>query len=339
VGVNSMFKIAINGFGRIGKVFLRAAVEQGALGRDFELVAINSRSALDMHAHLFKYDSTYGPFRGTVEARPEALVVNGHAIKWIQEKDPAKLPWKSLGVDLVLESTGEHNTREDAEKHIAAGARYVLVSAPCKSPDATIVLGVNDQRLEKGLKLFSIASCTTNCLALVLKALNARYGVERGFLTTCHAYTNDQRILDSSHNDWRRARAGAVNIIPTTTGAAKAIGEVIPELAGKMDGIALRVPVPCGSMNDLVITLKNAPADAREVNAELKRASEHELKGILKYTEEPLVSRDIVGSPYSSIVDGKLTKAIGNMVKVSSWYDNEFGYSSRLVDFIRKLAK
>ncbi|MEM4166253.1 MAG: type I glyceraldehyde-3-phosphate dehydrogenase [Candidatus Bilamarchaeaceae archaeon] len=333
-------KIAISGFGRIGKMFLRAAVAQGAIGKDFDIVAINTRSDIKMHLHLFKYDSVFGKFEGTLEEDNGHLVVNGHKIKWVRETDPLKLPWKELGVDLVVESTGEFTKREDAEKHIKAGASYVLLSAPGKGVDATIVPGVNDHILDvKKMKIISLASCTTNCLAPVLKVIDGKFGIESGFLSTVHAYTNDQRILDGSHEkDWRRARAAAVNIIPTTTGAAKAIGEVLPQLNGKMDGVAFRVPVPDGSLNDMVLLLKKA-ASAKEINDELSRASREELKGILEYTEEPLVSSDIVGNPHSSIVDGQLTKCIGNLAKISAWYDNEYGYSNRLVDLTRKMSK
>jgi len=331
-------KVAISGFGRIGKIFLRAAIEQGAFGKDIEIVAINTRSAADMHAHLFKYDSVYGKFNGTIEVKDNTLVVNGKEIKWIQEADPLKLPWKELDVDLVVESTGVFRSRDDAEKHIKAGAKRVLISAPGKGCDATIVPGVNDHTLNKDMTLFSLASCTTNCLAPVLKVIDEKFGIESGFLSTVHAYTNDQRVLDGSHKDWRRARAAAVNIIPTTTGAAKAIGMVIPSLEGKMDGVAFRVPVPCGSINDMALHLKNETT-AEDINKELKRASNEELKGILAYSEEALVSSDILGRPESSIVDGNLTKVKGNLAKISSWYDNEYGYSNRLVDFIKKISK
>lgn len=331
-------RIAISGFGRIGKMFLKAAIAQGALGKDFDVVAINTRSAVDMHVHLFKYDSTYRRFDGTVEARNGQFIVNGYEIRWIQETDPLKLPWKELKVDLVLDSTGEFTSREEAEKHLSAGAKKVLISAPGKGVDATIVPGVNDHILQANMKIISLASCTTNCLAPVLKVLHTKFEIEHGFLSTIHAYTNDQQVLDASHKDLRRARAAAINIIPTTTGAAKAIGEVLPELQGKLDGVAFRVPVPSGSINDLVCTVKKSTS-AKEVNEELKRASLEELKGILSYTEEPLVSSDIIGTTYSSIVDGQLTKVNGNLVKVSSWYDNEFGYSNRLVDFIKKEAR
>ncbi len=331
-------KVAISGFGRIGKMFLRAAIAQDAVGKDFNIVAINTRSGVDMHAHLFKHDSVYGRFNGTVETKGDSIIVNDHEIKWVQEVDPLKLPWKELEVDIVLESTGEFRSKEDAEKHIKAGAKKVIISAPGKGVDATVVPGVNDHIITKDMKLFSLASCTTNCLAPVLKVIDEKFGIESGFLTTVHAYTNDQRVLDGSHKDWRRARAAAVNIIPTSTGAARAIGMVIPALEGKMDGIALRVPVPCGSINDIALILKKETT-AREINSELKRASNEELKGILAYTEEQIVSADIIGRPESSIVDGSLTRVIGSQAKILAWYDNEYGYSNRLVDFIKKLKK
>jgi glyceraldehyde 3-phosphate dehydrogenase len=331
-------KIAISGFGRIGKSFLRAAVASGALGRDFDIVAINTRSDIGGHLHLFKYDSVHGRFGGEVKAENGDFIVNGYKIKWIQETDPEKLPWKELGVDLVLESSGKFRSREDAEKHLRAGAKQVIISAPGKGVDATIVPGVNDGGFKKEMRVLSLASCTTNCLAPVIKVINDKFGVEAGFLSTIHAYTNDQMIIDGSHKDLRRARAGAVNIIPTTTGAAKAIGEVIPEMAGRMDGVAFRVPVPDGSMNDMSLLLKNE-ASAEQINAELKRASENELAGILGYTEEPVVSTDVIGDSRSSIVDGALTKSFGRLVKISAWYDNEYGYSCRLVDFVSKIAR
>jgi len=331
-------KVAISGFGRIGKAFLKAAIELGALGKDFDVVAINTRSAVEGHAHLFRYDSVYGRFKGKVEVKDGNLVINNHTIKWINETDPLKLPWKELDVDVVLESTGTFRSRADSEKHIKAGAKAVLISAPGKEVDATIVPGVNDHKVEKGMKVFSLASCTTNCLAPVLKVIDTKFGIEQGFLSTIHAYTNDQNIVDGSHSDLRRARAGAINIIPTSTGAAKAIGEVLPMLSGKMDGLAFRVPVPCGSMNDMTLLLKN-DANAEQINAELKRASNEELKGILGYTEDEIVSTDVIGTTFSAIVDSRLTKSKGRLVKISAWYDNEYGYSCRLVDFVRKLGK
>jgi glyceraldehyde 3-phosphate dehydrogenase len=330
-------RIAISGFGRIGKSFLKAAIKQGALGKDFDVVAINTRSPPDKHAHLFRYDSVYGRFDGTVEIKDDSFVVNGYAIKWISETDPAKLPWKELEVDLVLESTGKFRKREDCEAHLQAGAGMVLISAPAKGEiDATIVPGVNEETLSKDMKVVSLASCTTNCLAPVLKVVEDKFGIESGFMSTIHAYTNDQNMVDGSHKDLRRARAGAVNIIPTSTGAAKAIGQVLPALDGKMDGLAYRVPVPDGSLIDITLLLKK-DTTPEELNAALKQASENELKGILGYTEEPLVSSDIIENPLSSMVDGALTKAKGKLVKISAWYDNEYGYSSRLVDFVRKL--
>ncbi len=331
-------RVAISGFGRIGKSFLRAAVEQGALGRDFEVVAINTRSPVEQHAHLFKYDSVYGKFDGKIEVRGGNLVINSHEIKWITETDPLKLPWKDFEVDIVLDSTGAFKSRMDAEKHIKAGARAVLISAPAKEVDATIVPGVNDHTINREMKVFSLASCTTNCLAPIVDVIEKKFGIENGFLSTIHAYTNDQNIVDGSHSDLRRARAAAMNIIPTTTGAAKAIGEVIGQLSGRMDGIAFRVPVPCGSMNDITLLISKK-ADPDEINDELKRASAEELKGILGYTEEPLVSTDIIGTSLSAIVDGNLTRANGRLVKICAWYDNEFGYSNRLVDFIRRFSK
>ncbi len=331
-------KIAISGFGRIGKTFLKAAIKTNAFGKDFEVVAINTRSAVEPHAHLFKYDSTFGTFEGTVETKNGNLIINGIEIKWIRETDPLKLPWKELGIDLVLESTGEFATREEAEKHIKAGAKKVLISAPGKEVDGTFVPGVNDSEYKPEMRILSLASCTTNGLAPILKILQKNIGIEKGFMTTVHAYTNDQRILDGSHSDLRRARAASVNIIPTTTGAAKAIGLVIPELSGKLDGTSLRVPVPDGSINDITLIMSKETTK-EQINELLKNASENEMKGVLFYTTEPIVSSDIIGTTYSSIVDGQLTKVNGSLVKIFSWYDNEFGYSCRLVDFIKKLSK
>ncbi|MBU0532736.1 type I glyceraldehyde-3-phosphate dehydrogenase [Candidatus Micrarchaeota archaeon] len=332
-----MMRIAISGFGRIGKSFLKAAIERGMLGKEFDVVAINTRSPVESHIHLFKYDSVYGRFKGTVEAKDGDFIVNDYRIKWISETDPLKLPWRELEVDLVLESTGNFRSREDSEKHLKAGARMVLISAPGKGVDATIVQGVNEEKLTKEMKVFSLASCTTNCLAPVLKVVEGKFGIETGFMSTIHAYTNDQNIVDGSHKDLRRARAGAINIIPTTTGAAKAVGDVLPSLSGKMDGLAYRVPVADGSLTDITLLFKQETS-AEELNAEFERASKEELKGILGYTEEPIVSCDVIGNPLSSIVDGTLTKSNGKLVKISAWYDNEFGYSNRLVEFVKKLA-
>ena len=313
---------------------MKAAISQGALGKDFDVVAINTRSPVENHVHLFRYDSVYGRFDGSVEAKGGNFVVNGYEIRWIQETDPEKLDW--TGIDLVLESSGKFRSRADAEKHLKAGAKKVLISAPGKDVDRTIVPGVNDHALDDNMRIISLASCTTNCLAPIVKVIDEAFGIESGFISTIHAYTNDQNILDGSHKDLRRARAAAVNIIPTTTGAAKAIGDVVPSLKGKMDGIAFRVPVADGSMNDISLLLKKEVA-AEDVNAELRKAAEGKLEGILGYTEEPLVSSDIIGTTESGIVDGALTKANGRLVKISAWYDNEYGYSCRLVDFIKSL--
>ncbi|MEW6329749.1 MAG: type I glyceraldehyde-3-phosphate dehydrogenase, partial [Candidatus Micrarchaeota archaeon] len=291
-------KVAINGFGRIGRNVLRAAVRMRA---GFDVVAVNDLTDPKTLAHLLKYDSVQGVFDAGVSAKEGAIVVNGKEIKVLAEKDPANLPWKSMGVDIAIESTGLFTEREGAAKHISAGAKKVLISAPAKNPDATLVLGVNEKIYDPAKHdIISMASCTTNCLAPVAKVLNDSFGIRYGFMTTCHAYTNDQRILDLPHKDLRRARAAAVSIIPTTTGAAKAIGEVIPELKGKLDGIALRVPIPDGSVNDLV-TVLNTEVAREDVNAAVKAAAEGPMKGILQYTEEPLVSVDIIGNPHSSI--------------------------------------
>jgi len=333
-----MMKVAISGFGRIGKSFLKSAIKSGSLGKDFDVVAINTRSAVEPHAHLFKYDSTFGRFDGVVKTEQNNIIINDYKIKWIRETDPLKLPWGEMGIDLVIESSGKFRGRGDAEKHLTAGAKRVLISAPGIDVDGTFVPGVNDDFFNPKMKIISLASCTTNGLAPVLKVINEQLGIEKGFLTTIHAYTNDQRLLDGSHKDLRRSRSAAVNIIPTTTGAAKAIGLVIPDLNGKLDGISLRVPVLDGSINDITLLVKKETT-REEVNRFLKSASEGELKGILGYTDEPLVSSDIIGLTYSSIVDSQLTKANGKLIKISAWYDNEFGYSSRLVDFVNKIAK
>jgi glyceraldehyde 3-phosphate dehydrogenase len=326
-------KVGISGFGRIGRMFLRAAVEQGALGKDFDIVQINTRSDEKMNAHLFKYDSAQGTFPGTVEAKDGAIVVNGYEIKWTRETDPSKLSWGENGVDVVIESTGKFKSTADCQAHLDAGAKRVIISAPGKDC-AMIVPGVNMDSANREDKVFSLASCTTNCLAPVMKVLHENFNVQRGFMTTTHAYTNDQRVLDGSHKDLRRARAAAVSIIPTSTGAAKAIGKVIPELEGKMDGFSLRVPVVDGSITDITVEVEKETTK-KEVNAKLKEAAEGPLKGILQYLTEPLVSVDIIGNPHSSIVDSEYTNVSGNLVKVVSWYDNEYGYSNRLIDFIR----
>ena len=324
-------RIGISGFGRIGRMVLRAAADRGLLGKELEIVQINNRSDQYVNAHLFKYDSAQGRFNGTVEATDKSIIVNGYEIPWTSETDPERIPWGEHNVDLVIESTGRFRNAEEAGKHLTAGAKRVVISAPAKDCD-TIVPGVNMESANREAKVFSLASCTTNCLAPVAKVLLDEFGIEKGFMTTVHAYTNDQRILDGSHKDWRRARAAAASIIPTSTGAAKAIGLVVPELKGKMDGIAIRVPVPDGSVVDLAVELgKEASKD--EINEALKKAAEGKMKGILQYTEEPLVSVDIVGNPHSAIVDSGLTSSMGKLAKVFAWYDNEYGYSNRLLDF------
>jgi len=327
-------KVAVNGFGRIGKLVVRAAFERGFVGKKFDIVAINDTHDPQLSAHLFKYDSTQGRYAGKISADEGKIVIDGHEIKRVNSRDPSTLPWGALGVDLVLECTGAFTDRAGSSKHLQAGAKKVLISAPCKGgeADATIILGVNDDKYGKAKhSIVSIGSCTTNCLAPVAKVLDDNFGIESGFMTTCHAYTNDQLILDANHRDFRRARAGAVNIIPTSTGAAKAIGEVIPKLKGKMDGLALRVPIPVGSINDLTCLLSKE-AKKEEINAAMKKAAEGKMKGILEYTEEPIVSSDIVHSSASSIFDGLSTLSIGKTAKVLSWYDNEWGFSNRMVE-------
>ncbi len=331
-----MLRVGISGFGRIGRMFLRAAIAQGALGRDFDIVMINNRSGAKTNAHLFKYDSTQGIFDGTVEASDTEFIVNGKPIKWIGETSPENIPWSSENVDIVVESTGRFRKREQLEAHIKGGAKRVLISAPGEGVPM-IVPGVNNDKADHSETIFSLASCTTNCLAPMVKVLHDNFGLEKGFMTTVHAYTSDQRILDGSHKDLRRARAGAVSIIPTSTGAAKAIGKIMPELSGKLDGISLRVPVPDGSITDLSATLSKE-VTKEEVNSAFKKASETSLKGILQYTEEPIVSVDIIGNQYSIIFDSLLTNAMGNTVKIFGWYDNEYGYSCRLVDFIKEMG-
>lgn len=330
-------KIGINGFGRIGRVVYRIAHDNP----DIEVVAVNDLTDAATLAHLLKYDSTHGRFPAAVKAKDGALVVDGKQIKVFAEKDPAKLPWGDLGVDVVLESTGVFRTRDKIELHLKAGARKVLLSVPSKSPedvDATIVLGVNDGDLTSKVKIVSNASCTTNCLAPMVKAVNDAIGIEQGLMTTIHSYTNDQCILDFPHKDLRRARSAAINMIPTSTGAAKAIGLVIPDLKGKMNGIAIRVPTADGSLVDLVAMLKKN-VSTQDVNAAVKNAAEGELKGILEYSEDPLVSTDVIGNPHSSVFDSLSTMKIGEkMVKLISWYDNEYGYSCRCVDLFKRMA-
>ena len=329
-----VIKVGINGFGRIGRLVFRAMLDR----KEFEVVQINDITTADVLAHLLKYDSVHGKFKGDVTHSENAIIVNGKSIKVSAERDPANLPWKEIGVEAVVESTGVFRKKADIGKHIQAGAKKVVLTVPAKDEiDATIVLGVNDDMLKDEHQIVSNASCTTNCLAPVAKVLHDKFGIVKGFMTTVHAYTNDQKILDLPHKDLRRARAAGVSIIPTTTGAAKAAGIVIPELKGKIDGFALRVPVSDGSIVDLVVELKES-VTVELVNAAMKQAAEGSLKGILEYTEEPLVSCDIVGNPHSSIFDALSTMVMdGNMVKVVSWYDNEWGYSCRVMDLLAKM--
>lgn len=331
-------KVAINGFGRIGRLVLRIGQER--LQDDVEIVAINTSAKPDILAHLFKYDSCFGRFNGTVEAVEDGIIVNGKKIVVINEKDPSNLPWKDLGIDIVVESTGKFKKKEEAEKHITAGAKKVIITAPGNDEDVTIVMGVNEKDYDpKNHRIISNASCTTNCLAPVAKVIDEEFGIIKGLMTTIHSYTNDQQILDKTHKDLRRARAAAESIIPTTTGAAKAVGKVLPKLKGKLNGFALRVPTPTVSITDLVCEISK-PTTVEELNAKLKKASENELKGVLGYSEEPLVSVDYKGDDRSSIVDALSTMVLeDNMIKVVAWYDNEWGYSSRTVDLINYIAE
>lgn len=332
-------KVAINGFGRIGRVILRAAIERKLLKKKLDIVAINNPSGAQSAAQLLKFDSTYGILKNKLEYGEDFISIDGYKIKIISEKEPLNLPWKKLSVDVVLECTGAFTDREGASKHLKAGAKKVIVSAPCKDngADLTIVMGVNDQLYDKKKHhIISNASCTTNSLAPVLKILDENFKIQHGFMTTTHAYTNDQRILDGEHKDLRRARSAAINIIPTKTGAASAIGEVLPNLAGKLDGVALRVPVPCGSITDITVAVEKK-ASKEQVNEILKKASEEKLKGILQFTNDPIVSTDIIKNPHSAIIDGQLTKSINNLIKVFSWYDNEWGYSNRMLDVALKM--
>ncbi len=329
-------KVAINGFGRIGRNVFRAAHDSGA---DLDIVAINDLVDTETLAHLLKYDSILGRFDGEVTAGEGSITVDGKEIKILAERDPADLPWGDLGVDVVLESTGFFTKRDDAAKHLAAGAKKVIISAPATDPDITVALGVNFEDYDPAShNIISNASCTTNCLAPFAKAINDSVGIEQGLMTTIHAYTSDQRLQDMPHKDLRRARAAAQNLIPATTGAAKAVGLVLPELAGKLSGFAVRAPVITGSVVDLTFN-PSKPTSAEEVNAAVKAAAEGPLKGILAYTEDPIVSSDIVGDPHSSIFDASLTQVIGDgsLVKAVSWYDNEWGYSNRCVELLGKV--
>lgn len=325
-------KVGINGFGRIGRLVTRAVINDP----DVEIVAVNDLTDAKTMAHLLKYDSVHGVLANEITSTEDSIIVDGKAIKASKEMDPANLPWGDLGVDVVIESTGKFRDREGAGKHLTAGAKKVIISAPGKDPDVTLVLGVNEDVYDKAKhNIISNASCTTNCLAPVVKVLVDNYGLRRGLMTTVHAYTGDQKVLDFPHKDLRRSRAAAMSIIPTSTGAAKAIGEVIPSLKGKLDGFALRVPTPDGSVVDLVAEL-DREVTKEEINVAMKAAAATDrMKGILKYTEDPIVSIDVVRDPYSSVFDSQLTMAMGNLVKVVSWYDNEWGYSNRLVDLIK----
>lgn len=331
-------KVAINGFGRIGRLVLRAAVEKGV--KDFEVVALNDITDAKTNAHLFKYDSNYGIFQGSVEVKNNEIAINGKSYKVFAEKDPKNLPWKQLGIDIVVESTGLFTEAEKARAHIEAGAKKVVITAPAKGEDVMIVIGVNDSMYDPAKhNIISNASCTTNCLGPMVKVLDDAFGVVKGLMTTIHAYTNDQRILDLPHKDLRRARAAALSMIPTTTGAAKAIGKVIPKLNGKLNGIAIRVPTPTVSLVDFVAQLEKK-VDEKTVNEAFKKASETSLKGILQYCDEPLVSRDFLKNEHSCIFDAPSTYVIdGDMVKVFGWYDNEWGYSCRIVDLLTLISK
>ena len=332
-------KVGINGFGRIGRLLYRAAIERNA---KIDFVAINDLADAKTNAHLLKYDSVHGRFPGTVEAQPDRLIVNGKPLKVLSLKDPAALPWKDLGVYMAVESTGLFTDRESASKHLQAGAKKVLISAPAKNPDVTIVVGVNEKTYDpEKHNILSNASCTTNCLAPVSKVLADNFGLEKAFMTTTHSYTNDQKVQDIVHKDLRRARAAAVNIIPTSTGAAKAIGEVLPSCSGRMNGISLRVPTPDVSIVDLTAVL-GKDVTAEDINAAMKKAAEGSMKGILEYTEDPIVSSDVLHSTASAVFDGLSTMVMGNksnFVKVLAWYDNEWGFSCRMVELIEIVGK
>jgi glyceraldehyde 3-phosphate dehydrogenase len=327
-------RVAINGFGRIGRQVLQAGLDE----KGIEWVAIHDLTDTKTLAHLFKYDSVYGVFPGEVKAKEKSIVINGKEIQVFSEHDIKDLPWKKLKVDVVVESTGMFTTKEGAMQHIKAGAKKVLISAFCKDADVIIVKGVNEHLYDrKKHNIVSNASCTTNCLAPIVKVLNDNFGVERGYMLTIHAYTNDQRLVDAGHDDLRRARAAAVNLIPTTTGAARAVAEVIPELKGKIDGMAVRAPVPCGSLATFTAELKK-PTDTKKVNWLFSEVSKYHLKGILQYSDEPIVSHDIIKNPYSCIFDSLCTEVIGgNFVSVTGWYDNEWGYSKRMIDVLKLL--
>lgn len=329
-------RLGINGFGRIGRLVFRAIIERG--NNMIDIVGVNDLTDAHTLAHLLKYDSVHGPFPGDVSVDGTDLVVGGERFKVLSEADPQKLPWGELGADIVVESTGFFRTREKAALHLAAGAKKVVISAPASGDvDATVVLGVNDHVLTGNEQVISNASCTTNCLAPMVKVLDDAYGVTRGFMTTVHAYTSDQRMLDAPHKDLRRARAAALSIIPTSTGAAKAVGLVLPHLAGKLNGFALRVPTPDGSITDLTVEV-GSETTAEDVNALFMEAARSSLNGILEYTEDPIVSSDVIHNPHSCVFDALSTMAMGNLVKVVGWYDNEWGYASRTVDLVERLV-
>ncbi|HOV54366.1 MAG TPA: type I glyceraldehyde-3-phosphate dehydrogenase [Fervidobacterium sp.] len=328
-------KIAINGFGRIGRLVLRELIRRGS---NVEVVAINDLDKAETLGYLFKYDSVHKTFNGEVEIKENSIVVNGKEIRVFAEKDPVNLPWAELGVDVVVESTGKFTERDGAMKHIQAGAKKVIITAPAKGEDITVVFGCNEELLKPEHQIISCASCTTNSIASVVKVINDNFGIVTGYLVTVHSYTNDQRILDLPHKDLRRARAAAVNIIPTTTGAAKAVALVVPEVKGKLDGMALRVPTPDGSMSVLTAQVEKSTT-TEEVNAKVKEATEGRLRGIIKYNTDQIVSTDIVGTTYAGVYDATLTKVMnGNLVTVYSWYDNEYGYTCRVVDTIEKVG-
>ncbi|HAI76655.1 MAG TPA: type I glyceraldehyde-3-phosphate dehydrogenase [Microscillaceae bacterium] len=329
----SKIKVAINGFGRIGRIAYRALLQKP----NIEIVALNDLTDTATLAHLLKYDSVHSRFQGQVSSDAQHIIVNGQAIRVYAEKDPKQLPWASLGVDVVLESTGRFTDEQGAGAHLQAGAKKVIISAPASGNIPTVVLGVNDAALTGSETILSNASCTTNCLAPMAKVLDDVFGIEKGYITTVHAYTADQNLQDAPHKDLRRARSAAVSIVPTSTGAAKAVGLVLPHLKGKLDGVAMRVPVIDGSLTDLTVVLKKE-VTAAEVNQAMKAAAEGAMKGILEYTEDPIVSVDIIGNPHSCIFDAQLTSVNGNLAKVVGWYDNEAGYSNRLADLIAKLG-
>lgn len=323
-------KVAINGFGRIGRAFFKRAIEKG-----IDIVAINDLTDTETLKYLLKYDSVYGKYNKKIKSGKDFIKVGNKTIQVFAEKDPAKLPWKKLGIDVVIESTGFFRDKKGASKHLVAGAKKVLISAPSEDADVTVVLGVNEKELKKEHKIISMASCTTNCAAPIIKILNDEFGIENGYLTTIHAYTSDQRLLDSPHKKLRRSRAAAINLVPTSSGVSTAVGQVIPDVKGKLSGIAIRAPVSCGSITDFVLTLKKTPS-VEEVNEVIKKSSK-KIKNVLEYNEDEIVSSDIIGNAHSSIFDSKLTQTNNNLIRIFSWYDNEYGYSCRMVDFLKLL--